>query len=342
MKLIKIVTKYGKFFFNKDLIEWKNGLKTKTNFNVSSFLINNEYVAISTDKITFICECGKEETCLVSNFKNKKHDLCISCTRKKTISDVHRKMNADSRIELNNKISKKTKEAMSKISPEKRKEMTKKMFNATDWESKNKKWYETMSSKTDKEKKDIYKKISETLKNKTKPWNLHKNTNSLKDKLIPENRWYTRGAQSSNEILDCKCDDCGKIYSFKRAALAKQENLHPGLIYCKYCKVNGNRNPSYIDGRKYNVDNSYTPKFYSNDFRKYLIEKQNYICPICNKEIYKSGHLHHIDYNKKNDMESNLIFLHNSCHSKTNYNRERWIDFFNKKGESEDSPLLNS
>lgn len=34
--------------------------------------------------------------------------------------------------------------------------------------------------------------------------------------------------------------------------------------------------------------------------------------------------IHHIDYNKENCSESNLITLCNQCHARTNYNRDYW------------------
>jgi hypothetical protein len=37
--------------------------------------------------------------------------------------------------------------------------------------------------------------------------------------------------------------------------------------------------------------------------------------------------VHHIDYDKKNNDERNLITLCISCHSKTNANREYWIEY---------------
>jgi hypothetical protein len=36
----------------------------------------------------------------------------------------------------------------------------------------------------------------------------------------------------------------------------------------------------------------------------------------------------HIDYNKKNCNPNNLISLCNSCHSKTNFDRKYWINYF--------------
>ena len=39
-------------------------------------------------------------------------------------------------------------------------------------------------------------------------------------------------------------------------------------------------------------------------------------------------HIHHIDYDKKNSVEMNLITLCAKCHSKTNYKRDNWKTYF--------------
>ena len=38
--------------------------------------------------------------------------------------------------------------------------------------------------------------------------------------------------------------------------------------------------------------------------------------------------IHHIDYNKKNCKEDNLISLCVHCHGLTNKNRNSWINYF--------------
>lgn len=38
--------------------------------------------------------------------------------------------------------------------------------------------------------------------------------------------------------------------------------------------------------------------------------------------------IHHIDYNKLNTIKENCVCLCNSCHTKTNFNREHWTKFF--------------
>jgi GT2 family glycosyltransferase len=58
-------------------------------------------------------------------------------------------------------------------------------------------------------------------------------------------------------------------------------------------------------------------------------ERDNHSCQICGiKESYKNHDIHHIDYNKKNSIPLNLITLCESCHAKTNFNRESWKEFF--------------
>lgn len=342
MKLIKFITSQGEFFFGKDKIEFKNNLKVKTRKNVSSYLINDFYVVISSDKIVFECNCGKLETTTWSNFKNRKHDLCTSCIRKKTVQEVHNKMPKDKRQELNKKISETTKQAMNSLSPEKWQEMKQNLVKSVNLQENVKKMHKKNAMKTLQEKQEIRNKISKTLKNKYQlngPWNLKNTTIALLNQAIPENKWFTRGQHSSNEIIEVECDDCHNLFKSKRANLAKQEVKHSGKIYCKKCKLNGERNPGYIDGRKYDSDNSYTLKFFDNVFRKNILIKQNSICPICCQELESGAHLHHIDYNRQNDNENNLIFLHPQCHMKTNFNRDFWQVFFNNYNKNYYEPL---
>ena len=73
---------------------------------------------------------------------------------------------------------------------------------------------------------------------------------------------------------------------------------------------------------------------YPFEFNKILKEdikkRDDFMCGICGKETQKLA-IHHIDYQKNNIKFDNLISLCYSCHSKTNYNRDCWVEFFNKK-----------
>ena len=48
-------------------------------------------------------------------------------------------------------------------------------------------------------------------------------------------------------------------------------------------------------------------------------------CQVCGN---KGMVCHHIDYNRHNNNNRNLIILCNSCHSKTNHNRNYWQSYF--------------
>jgi len=70
----------------------------------------------------------------------------------------------------------------------------------------------------------------------------------------------------------------------------------------------------------------YSPEW-TKVLKKLIKERDDYTCQLCNK---KGKVVHHIDYNKKNCKPENLIALCEHCHSKTNYNREKWKKFFDE------------
>lgn len=92
----------------------------------------------------------------------------------------------------------------------------------------------------------------------------------------------------------------------------------------------GELNSSWINGK------SFEP--YGLEFNRYLKEeirkRDNYTCQECNKTQLDYNfklHIHHINYNKKDNVPLNLISLCNKCHSKTNFNRQHWEKYFKLK-----------
>jgi 5-methylcytosine-specific restriction endonuclease McrA len=70
---------------------------------------------------------------------------------------------------------------------------------------------------------------------------------------------------------------------------------------------------------------------WTNTLRQSIRERDKYVCKICWEKQWDTAHsVHHIDYDKKNCNPSNLITLCKSCHTKTNTNREYWINYFKK------------
>ena len=90
--------------------------------------------------------------------------------------------------------------------------------------------------------------------------------------------------------------------------------------------------PKGSDHPNWNGGTSNQP--YPFEFNKVLKEnikvRDGFRCGICDKETQKLA-IHHINYDKGNIKFDNLISLCYSCHSKTNFNRDCWIEFFNKK-----------
>jgi hypothetical protein len=100
--------------------------------------------------------------------------------------------------------------------------------------------------------------------------------------------------------------------------------------------IRGDKSPNWRGGIQYEP---YPAAF--NDYLKEEIRKRdNYTCQMCGmideEHIQIYGYclsIHHIDYIKENCHKSNLISLCNQCHSRTNYNREHWINYFRNKRE---------
>ena len=52
------------------------------------------------------------------------------------------------------------------------------------------------------------------------------------------------------------------------------------------------------------------------------------LCGIHKERLNRALDIHHINYNKLLTISENCISLCNSCHTKTNENREHWTKFF--------------
>lgn len=80
-------------------------------------------------------------------------------------------------------------------------------------------------------------------------------------------------------------------------------------------------------------NNEYGPEFDST-LKERIRFRDKYKCQECDCTQIENGKqldVHHLDYNKRNNEEWNLISLCVSCHRKTNSNRKYWIVHFNKK-----------
>ena len=77
--------------------------------------------------------------------------------------------------------------------------------------------------------------------------------------------------------------------------------------------------------------------------REKIIKRDNNTCKICNiKAKNFRVHIHHIDYNKKNNNITNLISLCPYCHGQTNHNRMFWEQKINEIMNKLSSSTYNS
>jgi len=88
------------------------------------------------------------------------------------------------------------------------------------------------------------------------------------------------------------------------------------------------RNPNWKGGTSFEP---YTKEF-NNNTKTRIKERDNNECqnPNCNHKSIKLL-IHHIDYDKQNCKDTNLITVCNSCNSKANFNRDYWINYFKEK-----------
>lgn len=83
--------------------------------------------------------------------------------------------------------------------------------------------------------------------------------------------------------------------------------------------------------RKYPLD-------FSIPLKREIRLRDNHQCRICGQsDGWRDLAVHHIDYDKQNCREINLISLCAPCHLKTNHNRPHWTAFFQSLMEHESS-----
>jgi len=92
----------------------------------------------------------------------------------------------------------------------------------------------------------------------------------------------------------------------------------------------GIKNPNWNNGSSFKP---YGLEF-NEDLKEVIRNRERRKCFICNKtelENKSSLQVHHIDYDKNNNNPNNLIAICRICHSKTNHNRNNWINYFKER-----------
>jgi hypothetical protein len=142
-------------------------------------------------------------------------------------------------------------------------------------------------------------------------------------------------AQSGRKVSD-KTKKKQSI-SMKKAGFTHNKEI----CSCFICKAyrgetKGENASNWMDGRSFED----YPKEFNAELRDKIRKRDDYICQNCGmteeEHIIVLGYnltIHHIDYNKNNNKESNLITTCSSCNCRANYNRNYWKEYYQKKME---------
>ena len=113
-----------------------------------------------------------------------------------------------------------------------------------------------------------------------------------------------------------------------KISLANKGKKHTEKARQKMSEVRRGKNYGIVGDKHWNWNNGssflpYAPEF-NKELKQQVLERDNYICQDPNCE-HKTDifHIHHIDYDKKNNSLENLTTLCISCHMKTNTKNKR-------------------
>jgi len=207
-------------------------------------------------------------------------------------------------------------------------------------------------NKESEEYKKIVSKISKSVSTVTKgvkKSDSHiKNISAGRKRWIKENPKYfnnimdkmreTKKQQSQNGILSknhyvntrnkTEVDDIyNKIVSKSNETknIKKMLGIYPDIWNKNKSRFNDERIRKWSGENHYlwnpNKNDRYGDEFYNKEFREHLLERQKNGCLLC--AINNDLCLHHIDKDKRNNNENNLIYLCRSCHSKVHNNFEK-------------------
>ena len=95
--------------------------------------------------------------------------------------------------------------------------------------------------------------------------------------------------------------------------------------------MDGEGNSNWLGGFSFHpYASSFTKKL-----KQTIIKRDKNSCGICGRIVEQNFHgysfnlvIHHIDYDKKNSSNNNLITLCKSCHAKTCFNRDYYKKLF--------------
>jgi len=130
------------------------------------------------------------------------------------------------------------------------------------------------------------------------------------------------------------CTICEKPLTKRQIAnlLCRKRNngKHPEAWFCSFKCANQYLGENHKGENHHNWQGGKSFEPYGENWkqiRRQIKERDNYQCQLCGKKGCRLD-VHHIDYNKKNMSQDNLITLCHNCHMRTGFHREQWSALF--------------
>jgi len=118
----------------------------------------------------------------------------------------------------------------------------------------------------------------------------------------------------------------------KNKELAKSLGVSTDSIHNQLTKLNIARNFTWSGEMSSNWQGGFRRPHKTNfakEMNNLVHERDKQSCIICGKHSdSKKLPVHHINYDNHNHLFENMITLCDSCHTKTNFSRTHWINFF--------------
>lgn len=147
--------------------------------------------------------------------------------------------------------------------------------------------------------------------------------------FVTYHAWIKKGA---GKYCSKACQDTYRRGRSYEDFYGQEKGLQLKQLYSSILK--GSANPNYGNSKLKGDNNpnwrggiSFIPysTAWTRRLKKTIRERDDHTCRLCGLKQEKPAlDVHHIDYDKENCSDSNLISLCKQCHIKTNFNRSFW------------------
>jgi len=167
--------------------------------------------------------------------------------------------------------------------------------------------------------------LSEKRKGKI-PWNKGKKgvQKNINISGLEKGHGWNKGIKTGKFII---CTVCGKEKYIKTNHYnnSSTKRFFCG-IKCKNIFLRLENSPLWRGGKSFEPYD----KTFNNQFKRAIRKRDNQVCMLCGihrEKLKRALDVHHINYDKLMSIPQNCISLCQSCHVKTNHNREHWTKF---------------